>query len=534
MKNSFFIKSICILFFFVGFTSCRDSDEPSLPNILFCIADDASYPLLSAYGCHWIQTPAIDRIAEEGILFHNAYTPNAKCAPSRSCILTGLNSWQLKQAANHWPFFPSEFRSVVEILGEHGYHTGFTGKGWAPGIPGEINGKQRELIGKAYNHIETTPPTKYIAAIDYSENFRDFLKTNESDKPWFFWYGGKEPHRAYAYGSGVEFGNMSVDQIDKVPEFWPDNEVVRNDMLDYAFEVKYFDKELNEILNILDASGEMENTVIIVTADNGMPFPRIKGQEYEMSNHLPLAIMWKNGIIKPGREITDMISFIDFAPTFLELADIEVHEDDYQFLNGKSMMDIFTSGKSGKTSEHREYVLIGKERHDVGRPDDQGYPIRGIIKEEYLFLHNYEISRWPAGNPETGYLNCDGSPTKTEILNIYREDNTDWFWDMSFGKRPQKELYNIKEDPLCINNLIHDKSLRAVLSEMEQIMLQDLEEQGDPRISGKGEIFDAYTYADKKTVNFYNRYMSGEKVPVDWVVESDFEIVKKEMILNSP
>jgi N-sulfoglucosamine sulfohydrolase len=72
------------------------------PNILFAVADDASWPHMSAYGCRWVRTPAFDRVAREGVLFTNAYTPNAKCAPSRACILTGRNSWQLEAAANRW------------------------------------------------------------------------------------------------------------------------------------------------------------------------------------------------------------------------------------------------------------------------------------------------------------------------------------------------------------------------------------------------------------------------------------------------
>ena len=84
----------------------------SRPNILFCVADDASYPYMSAYDCRWVQTPNFDRVAKEGILFTHAYTPDAKCAPSRSCILTGRNPWQLEAAGNHDPFFPPSSKST--------------------------------------------------------------------------------------------------------------------------------------------------------------------------------------------------------------------------------------------------------------------------------------------------------------------------------------------------------------------------------------------------------------------------------------
>ena len=134
------------------------------PNILFCIADDASFPHMSAYGCDWVNTPNFDRIAREGILFTNAYTPNAKCSPSRACIITGRNPWQLEEAANHIPHFPQKFRSFMEVLGENGYHTGFTGKGWSPGNPGKNGDGKRLLTGKPYNESKLNPPTKSISS----------------------------------------------------------------------------------------------------------------------------------------------------------------------------------------------------------------------------------------------------------------------------------------------------------------------------------------------------------------------------------
>jgi len=104
----------------------------------------------SSYGYDWCQTPSFDQLAERGILFTNAYTPNAKCAPSRSSLLTGRNSWQLEQAANHVVNFPSKFKTFPEVLRDNGYVTAKTGKGWGPGDPGMIDGEIRLLIGKAF------------------------------------------------------------------------------------------------------------------------------------------------------------------------------------------------------------------------------------------------------------------------------------------------------------------------------------------------------------------------------------------------
>ena len=117
----------------------------------FALSDHQSWPYAGAYGTEWVKTPGFDRVAREGLLFHKAYTPNAKCAPSRAAILTGRPSWQLEEAANHMPFFPTKFTSYVEALDRKGgYFVGSTGKGWAPGIANDASGTPRQLVGKSF------------------------------------------------------------------------------------------------------------------------------------------------------------------------------------------------------------------------------------------------------------------------------------------------------------------------------------------------------------------------------------------------
>ncbi|MFW5773596.1 MAG: sulfatase [Tangfeifania sp.] len=508
--------------------SCEEKqEEPPRPNILFAIADDASWKHFGAYGCDWVETPAFDRVAESGILFTRAYTPNAKCAPSRSCILTGRNSWQLEEAANHSPFFPAKFKTYAEALGENGYWVGSVAKGWAPGDPGEINGKRRELTGPKFDEFKTEPPAKHINNNDYARNFEAFLEERPEGQPFCFWYGSTEPHRRYEFEAGINKGGKSLDEVDEVPAFWPDVDTVRTDMLDYAFEIEYFDLHLQRMLQKLEEMGELDNTLVIVTADNGMPFPRIKGQVYEYSNHLPLAIMWPDGIKNPGRVVTDFVNFIDFTPTYLELAGLSVNEAGMQPVTGKSLTDIFYSEEEGDVVPGRDFVLVGKERHDVGRPDDVGYPVRGIITDGYLYLRNFKPDRWPKGNPETGYLNCDGSPTKTYILDTRRKKGVMEFWQLNFGKRPVEELYNIDDDPYCMNNLADVENFDDIKKKLADEMTKRLKEQNDPRILGNGDVFDNYEYSGAVR-NYYNRYMSGEDIPAGWVNESDYDAYLKE------
>ncbi len=511
---------LLIILFTVNY--CSAELQEKRPNILFCIADDASFPYMGAYGCSWVKTPAFDKVAENGILFTNAYTPNAKCAPSRACILTGRNSWQLEEAGNHVGNFPKKFKSYVEELKDHGYVVGYTGKGWAPGNPGTIDGKPRELTGTGYNQVKKERLTKWISSTDYATNFEHFLNDVPDGKSWCFWYGGHEPHRKYEYGSGIKKGGKTLNMIDKVPGFWPDNDTVRTDMLDYAYEVEYFDAHLLRILDKLEETGQLENTIVVVTSDNGMPFPRCKAQEYEMSNHMPLAIMWPAGVINRGRVVNESVSFIDISPTFLDVAQISENERGMAEITGRSLLPILKDRKLSQGDEN--FVLIGRERHDFGRPHNQGYPIRGIIEDRMLYLYNFKPRLWPGGNPETGYLDCDGSPTKTYILNERRKEGQSEYWQLAFGKRQQEELYDLTKDPYCLNNLLSRKEFLNLKNQLKSKLFEQLKIQNDPRMYGNGDIFDNYPFQSQKFWNFYGKYMAGDRsVNTGWVNESDFE-----------
>lgn len=494
------------------------SDRP--PNILFAIADDWGAHA-GVYGTTWVKTPAFDRIAKEGVLFSNAYTPVAKCAPSRAIVLTGRHAWQNEEAGNHMAYFPAKLKSWPEALMEKGWNVGITGKGWGPGIANDASGKPRLITGKQWNKRKSPPPTSGITNNDYAANFTDFLDAASADQPWCFWYGSLEPHRGYEFQSGVNKGSKKLTDIPKVPDYWPDDDVVRHDMLDYAFEVEHTDLHLGRMVAELEKRGLLENTLIIVTADHGMPFPRCKGYAYEDSNHVPLAVRFPKGITHPGRVVDDFVDFTDLAPTLLDYAGIQQEQSGMQPITGKSWRPILESDKAGRVLPERDHVLIGKERTDVGRPNDWGYPIRGIITSDYLYLKNYEPTRWPAGNPETGYLDTDASPTKTLILELGRKDRADKFWQLNFGMRPAEEFYDLTLDSGCAHNLAGESVHQQVITGLRERMESQLKQQGDPRMLGNGKVFDEYPATSG--AGFYEKFMRGEKVNAGWVSPSDFE-----------
>lgn len=490
------------------------------PNILFAIADDWGAHA-GAYGTTWVKTPAFDRIAREGVLFTHAYTPVAKCAPSRAIVLTGRHAWQNEEAGNHMAFFPAKLKSWPEVLMDKGWHMGITGKGWGPGVANDKDGRPRQITGVPFSRRKAPPPASGMTNNDYAANFTDFLDATPKDRPWCFWYGSLEPHRGYEFQSGVKKGGKKLADIPKVPGFWPEYDIVRHDMLDYAFEVEHTDRHLGRMIAELERRGLLDNTLIIVTADHGMPFPRCKGYAYEASNHVPLAVRYPAGMRRPGRVVDDFVSFIDIAPTVLDYAGVAAKDSGMMPVTGASWRPILESDKAGRVVAERDHALVGKERTDVGRPHDQGYPIRGIITAEHLLLKNYEPSRWPAGNPETGYLDTDGGPTKSLILEMGRKDRADRFWRLNFGMRPAEEFYDLTVDEDCVHNLAGESVHKETLQKLRERMESELKAQGDPRMAGNGRVFDEYPATNG--AGFYEKFMRGEKVNAGWVTPTDFE-----------
>lgn len=511
------VRSLLLLWWVCIVGSLQAAERP---NILFAIADDWGVHA-GAYGTPWVKTPAFDRVAREGLLFTNAYTPVAKCAPSRAIVLTGRHAWQNEEAGNHMAYFPAKLKSWPESLMSAGWFVGITGKGWGPGVANDASGQPRLITGKPFNRRQTKPLTNGIANNDYAANFVDFLDAAPKDAPWCFWYGSLEPHRGYEFQSGVQKGGKRLADIDRVPAYWPDSETIRHDMLDYALEVESADQHLGRMIAELEKRGLLENTLIIVTSDHGVPFPRCKGYAYRDSNHVPLAIRWPREVKHPGRTIEDFVDFTDIAPTVLEAAGMAAAESGMAPITGRSWSPIFASDAGGRVVADRDHVLIGKERTDVGRPHDWGYPIRGFMTATHLYLRNYEPSRWPAGNPETGYLDTDGSPTKSLILERGRQVRSDPFWQLCFGMRPAEELYNVAKDPDCIHNLMTEPSGADIAKELRQRMEAELNAQGDPRMSGNGGVFDQYKPTNG--AGFYDRYLRGEKPKAGWIEPSDVE-----------
>ncbi len=307
----------------------------------------------------------------------------------RAAFLTGREIWKIGEAGTHASSFPIELPVFTRQLTAAGYHVGMTGKGWGPG---KAIGWEHNPAGQNYSSRTAKAP-KGVSTNDYAANFDDFLSQRREGQPFCFWFGSHEPHRNYERGIGSKHG-IDPSKV-TVPAFLPDNEVIRNDIADYLFEIQWFDKQLGRMIESLEASGELANTLVIVTSDNGMPFPAAKANLYEAGIHMPLAIEWPSQI-PAGQVNRDLVSLIDVTRTLLDAAGIDPLQADQ--MDGFSLLPSLRA-KSPDVAWPRKAVFSGRERHSSSRYDSLGYPCRCIRTDSHLYIRNFKPERWPAGAP---------------------------------------------------------------------------------------------------------------------------------------
>ncbi|MEM9015479.1 MAG: sulfatase, partial [Verrucomicrobiota bacterium] len=460
------------------------------PNILFCISDDQSYAHTGANGDPVVKTPGFDRIAKEGLRFVHAFCDAPTCGPSRSAILTGQPIWRLEEAGNIHSTLPAKFATYTELLADAGYATGYTGKAWSPGRL-EAGGRSQNPAGPEFSSKTLTPPFKAIRNTDYAGNFADFLDQVPEDAPFCFWLGTSEPHRGYEKGAG-ELTGKDPDKV-IVPPFFPDNEIVRSDFLDYFVEIEHSDSAVLRAIEMLEESGQLDNTIVVVTSDHGMPFPRAKASLYDAGTRVPLAIRWPGGITNPGRVVEGFVNLSDLAPTFLEAAGLEPPE----MMTARSLLDLFED----QPNKDRDAAYIAMERHDGCRKGGKGYPCRAIRTEDYLYIHNFEPTRWPSGSPDASvcaraipYGEIDTAPTKTFLMQNRDQHGVAKLAELAFGMRPAEELYDLKNDPHQMVNLAGSVEAAEIQATMRKRLFDHLEETADPRVVGGTVDWDYYPY----------------------------------------
>ncbi len=483
------MKRLSLLLVLIPFVAALAAAEDR-PNILFCISDDQSHAHTGVNGDPVIKTPAFDRVAREELNFSHAFCDAPTCGPSRSAILTGQHIWRLEEAGNIHSTLPAKFATYTELLRKAGYAVGYTGKGWSPGRL-EPGGRTVNPAGEAFQKRRMKPPFKAMRNTDYAGNFQDFLKQVKAGQPFSFWLGASEPHRGFEEGIGRKTGKDPAKAV--VPPIFPDNDIVRNDILDYLVEIETFDQQVARAIRAVEEAGQLDNTIVVVTSDHGMPFPRAKASLYDAGSRVPLAIRWPGGIRKPGRDVDAFVNLSDLAPTFLEAAGLKPPA----MMTAHSLLDIF----AGREAVKRPAAFIAMERHDGCRKGGKGYPCRAIRTKDFLYIHNFEPTRWPSGSPDASvcarsipYGEIDSSPTKTFMMEHRNEHGVARLAELAFGMRPAEELYDLRADPHQMNNVAGKLERLDAQTRLRGRLFEHLKSTRDPRVVGGRVEWDHYPY----------------------------------------
>jgi uncharacterized sulfatase len=540
MRNHSIIVAITVAFQAIISASAwtQQDDDRSRPNIVFAFADDWGR-YASAYSAQegpdsinaLIDTPNFDRIAREGVIFQNAFVPAPSCTPCRSSLLSGRYFWQTGRAAilqgAEWddriPTYPLQLEKA-------GYHIGHSYKVWSPGTPrnAPYGAKRTQYVkaGQKFNSFSQTA-TKQSETIgieaakaalldEVRQNFDSFLEARQEDAPFCYWWGPTNTHRKWVQGSGKDLWGLNPDDLKgRLPAFLPDVPEVREDFCDYLGECLAVDAGLGVLLERLEAIGELDNTLIVVSGDHGIPgIPRAKCNLYDIGTEVALAARWP-GHIAPGRSVTDFINLMDLAPTFLEAATVAIPDS----MTAKSILPLLKSNENGQIDPGRAYVVTGRERHVAeARESNLPYPQRAIRTADFLYIHNFEPDRWPMGspqgidNPKAGapayaqlrddtfiaYGDFDASPTKAWMIHHRAEEIVRTPFELGFGLRPREELYDLRTDPDHLLNVANESSYENTRSELHAELMRVLTEQEDPRVVESPCRFELAPFTDPK------------------------------------
>lgn len=538
-RRPFGRSTLLLILLSILLLSCQEPPQQETaqrPNILFAFADDwgkyaSCYAALEGpNSVHTVlQTPNIDRLAKEGVLFTQAFVNAPSCTPCRSSLLSGQHFYRTGLGAIlQGAIWDETIPTFPILLEKDGYHTGYTYKVWTPGKPQDAGygglEKRYQRSGKfnAYSQNVTKYMTKQNLSLEEAKdllhqevktNFRSFLSEREKDQPFCYWWGPTNVHRKWTYGSGEALWGINPDELKgKMPAFLPDVDTVRVDFADYLGEVMAFDAGLGVLIEELEAIGELDNTLIVVSGDHGFPgFSNGKCNLYDAGTQVPLIARWP-GEIPAERVIDDLVSLPDLAPTFLEAAQLTPPAE----MTAQSLLPILKSSAAGQVDENRSWVITGRERHvRKARAGLLPYPQRALRTKDWLYIVNFAPERFPMGDPVVvdddyqadiqeltnntfaAFPDFDASPTKAWLIAHRKEEAYRAFYDFAFGKRPAEELYAVQNDPDQVQNLASDPNYATIKATLREQLFSELEKTNDPRLEASVP-FEAPPYAGEE------------------------------------
>ncbi|GJM29575.1 MAG: hypothetical protein DHS20C17_22100 [Cyclobacteriaceae bacterium] len=409
------------------------SQQQKTPNFIIFIADDVSWNDLGCYGNSQVKTPNIDRLAARSIRFTNTYLTASSCSPSRNSIITGRYPHNTGAAELHTEP-PIDMKSMPEVLREHGYFTAQSGK-FHMGAYAE---RGFDVIYRKGEEIGNGGEMSWLKSV----------VERPKSKPFFMWFAALDAHRDW--GPNQFSGTHNPEEI-STPFYLADGPETKIDLAKYYDEITRFDHHIGEVMNELKKQNVLDNTCVIIMADNGRPFPHSKTRVNDRGMKTPFLIYWPEKIKEP-QVSNSLISSIDIAPTLLSLASIEIPD----FIQGVSFEKIIEN----PALPFRKLVFSEHNWHDYEAFE------RMVRSERFLYIYNGRPMQ-----PQLGPADAVGSPSHAE-LNALKAGNqlSAIQSDLFATPRPVEELYHLDTDSLQLVNVASHPGYREDLMEMRGIL----------------------------------------------------------------
>jgi len=428
----------------------QGAQAESKPNFVIIIGDDATYSDLPLYGGQNVETPRIDRLAEQGITFNYAFLSIAMCNPCRTELYTGLYPAHNGSCWNHSAARPGT-RSIVHHLKALGYRVGIAGKvHLKPGdcFPFErIGGLEPGCVAKTARYDDT--------------KIRGFI-TRDRRQPFCLVVGLVVPHAPWTVGDPSRFPPGKI----KLPPHIADTQPTRRDFARYLAEIEVLDQQVGRLLDALDELQVAGQTMVVFTSEQGGQWPGCKWTNYNTGVHTALVVRWP-GKIEPGRRTDALVQYADILPTLVEAAGGDPSKCGF---DGTSFLPVLL----GRRDEHRRYAYFMHNNIPEGPP----YPIRGITDGHYHYLRNLK--------PEAVYIekHMMGQLQWHEywpswVFNTTFDERTNRLV-IRFLNRPAEELYDLRNDPFELNNLAGDPRYAEIKQRLSRELERWMHSQGDP------------------------------------------------------
>lgn len=464
---------LLILFLWSTLICGRKEMAQEPPNIIFIIADDVGWNDLGCYGNQVVSTPNIDRIAREGMMFTNAFLTTSSCSPSRCSIITGRYPHNTGAAELHTPLPESQIPFPL-LMQNAGYYTVQAGKS-------HFGKPALRCFDQAYEMEE--------GGVGGEERWVRCLRERPANQPFFAWFAAVDAHRDWHHD---QYGVTPNPERITAPPYLVDCSATRQDLAAYYHEISRWDYYVGQVHEELERQGIVENTVIIIMSDNGMPFPRAKTRLYDSGIKTPLIIRWPASL-QPGMTSSALVSAVDIAPTIIDMAGIEMPE----YFQGKSFKVLLHTGGH----PFRRYVYAEHNWHDYEAHE------RMVRSQNYLYIRNNrpELSNGgPADSKRSASQAALDSVRQLGLLTPAQADNY-------ITPRPVEEIYDLQTDPDQLCNVASLPSLNDTLQFYRQLLELWIRDTGDDvPIDLTGDGFDRNSGEILPQVPGFNQVKRGE------------------------